>query len=54
MLEIPFYEMDEKGNLVVAHTETEDMGTATYNITFEEAEELNLTELLESKLQKTK
>ena len=54
-LEIPYYNSDENGKLYISHTEKEEMGTSTYNISFEEAEALNLIELLESKLtQKTK
>ena len=52
--EIPYYEMDDNGDLFVSHTDKQVLDTVQYKISFDEANEYNLTELLESKVNNNK
>lgn len=48
--EIPYYEMNDNGDLFVSHIDKQVLDTVQYKISFDEADEYNLTELLESKV----
>jgi len=49
-VEIPIYDTDEHGKMYVDHIDKQELGTTTYSVTFEQAQKLEVFELLESKV----
>ncbi len=49
-MEIPLYNTDDEGQLVICGKQNKFLGTVEYNISFKDASSLGITELLEEKI----